>query len=301
MLLAVAAASVERLAVMYATLRVSMASARRVFDLMDLPPPPPDPPDAISAAPFADRIELKEATFVVDGHPILRGINLRIEKGRRILVFGPSGAGKSTLLGLLAGVLRCSAGRIEVDGVDLRRVRSDSWRRKLGVVLQDNIMVSGTVRDNLKYASPNASEDELNRVLLKVGLGPDQRVCVPWLDRQVGTRGENLSGGERQRVAIARTLLTDPEILLLDEPTSMLDAVSKQQVLDTIRAASEGRTLILVTHDPFLRKLADLEVYLHGGRITGDDKKDQTGEAVPPATGLAAETDAPGRRMFESP
>ena len=267
MLLAVAAASVERLAVMYSTLRVSLASARRIFDLLDLPLPPPDPPDAIEAGPFSRQIELLGVEYKVDGHTILQSINLRIEKGQRVLVFGPSGAGKSTLLGLLAGVLRCSRGRIEVDGIELGRLRGDSWRRKLGVVLQDAIMLSGTVRDNLLYACPNASEDDLHRVLVKVRLDSDQRVPISWLDRQVGTRGENLSGGERQRVAIARTLLTNPEILLLDEPTSMLDAASKLQVLETIRAASEGRTLVLVTHDPFLRQLSDVEIHLREGRI----------------------------------
>jgi ATP-binding cassette subfamily C protein len=174
------------------------------------------------------------------------------------------------------GVLRCSHGRILVDGIELGHLRGDHWRRKLGVVLQDAMMLSGTVRDNLLYAQPNASEDELHRVLVKVRLDSDQRGAGSWLDRQVGVRGENLSGGERQRVAIARTLLTNPDILLLDEPTSMLDAVSKQQVLDTIRAASEGRTLVLVTHDPFLRSLADVEVHLHGGRIVEVRNVNQT-------------------------
>ena len=279
MLLAVAAASVERLAVMYATLRVSVASARRVFDLLDVPPPPPDPPDAIEAGPFSGQIELRGVEYQVDGHLILHAIDLRIEKGQRVLVFGPSGAGKSTLLGLLAGVLRCSRGRIEVDGIELGRVRSDSWRRKLGVVLQDAILLSGTIRDNLRYARPNASEEDLQRVLVKVRLDSDPRVPISWLDRQVGPRGENLSGGERQRVAIARALLTNPEILLLDEPTSMLDAVSKQQVLETIRAASEGRTLVLVTHDPFLRQLSEVEIHLREGRIAEARSQDPTGDS----------------------
>jgi ABC-type multidrug transport system fused ATPase/permease subunit len=268
MLLALAAVSVERLAVMYTSLRMSMASARRVFDLMDLPPPPPDPPDAVQAPPFRHGLELKNVTYVIDGHAIVQTINLHIPKGQRVVIFGPSGAGKSTLLGLIAGVLRCSQGSIEVDGVDLRRILGDSWRKKLGVVLQDTVLLSGTVRDNLKYARPDAGESELRQVLAKVRLEPDPRGQVSWLDRRLGPRGENLSGGERQRIAIARALLTDPEILLLDEPTSMLDAVSKQEVFDTIRAASEGRTLVLVTHDPFLRTLADHEVHLFGGRIT---------------------------------
>jgi ABC-type multidrug transport system fused ATPase/permease subunit len=287
MLLTVAAASVEKLAVMYANARVSLASARRVFGLLDLPLPPPDLPDAIEAGPFSRQIELHGVEYQADGHTILESINLHIEKGQRVLVFGPSGAGKSTLLGLIAGVLRCSRGRIEVDGVELGHVRSDSWRRKLGVVLQDAILLSGTVRDNLLYACPNASENDLRRVLVKVRLDPDQPAPTSWLDRQVGSRGENLSGGERQRVAIARALLNDPEILLLDEPTSMLDAASKQQVFDTIRAASEGRTLILVTHDPFLHKLADLEVHLRDGQIVAPPRQNSLGNSKP--AGMPAE------------
>jgi ABC-type multidrug transport system fused ATPase/permease subunit len=267
MLLALAAVSVEKLAVMYATLRVSLVSARRVFDLMDLPPPPPDPPDAIAVGRLEKSIVMKDVSYQVDGHTILQSLNLCIGYGQRVIVYGPSGSGKSTLLGLLAGVLQCSQGRIEVDGVPMTHIRRHSWRQKLGFVFQESLLLNGTVRDNLKYACPTASEDDLLKVLAQVRLDTDPRVSVAWLDRQVGHRGENLSGGERQRVAIARALLTDPEILLLDEPTSMLDAVSKQQVFDTIRSASEKRTVILVTHDPILRELADLEVHLSEGRI----------------------------------
>ncbi|HUI07537.1 MAG TPA: ABC transporter ATP-binding protein, partial [Verrucomicrobiae bacterium] len=280
MLLTVAAASVEKLAMMYGNARVSLASARRVFDLLDLAPPPPDRPDAIAAGPFSRQLEFHAVDYRVDGHALLQSINLRVEKGQRVLIYGPSGAGKSTVLGLIAGVLRCSGGRIEVDGIDLARLRGDTWRRRLGVVLQDTMLLSGTVRDNLLYACPNANEDSLRRVLVKVQLAPDQRAATSWLDRQVGPRSENLSGGERQRVAIARALLNDPEILLLDEPTSMLDEVSKQHVFDAIRAASEGRTLILVTHDPFLRKLADLEVHLRDGRIVAISCQNSTGDST---------------------
>jgi ATP-binding cassette, subfamily B, bacterial len=267
LLLALAAASVEKLTVMYATLRVAKASAHRVFELLDIPAPPPDPPDALDPGPFTRELELRGVECSVDGHTILQGIDLSIPKGRRVLVYGPSGAGKSTLLGLLTGVLRGTRGSIKVDGVELSRLRGDSWRRKLGVVLQDTLLISGTVRDNLLYARPEATDDELHRVLRQVGLEADARIPTAWLDRPVGVRGENLSGGERQRVAMARALLANPEILLLDEPTSMLDARSKQEVLDTIRRASEGRTLVLVTHDPFLRELADIEVHLREGRI----------------------------------
>ncbi len=245
---------------------------------------PPDPPDAIDASPFSHQIELHGVDYQVDGHTILQSINLCLKKGQRVLVFGPSGAGKSTLLGVLTGVLRCSRGQIKVDGVELGRLRGNSWRRQLGVVLQDALLLSGTVRDNLLYACPNATEKDLHRVLVQVRLESDPRVPTAWLDRQVGARGDNLSGGERQRVAIARTLLTNPEILLLDEPTSMLDAVAKEQVLETIRSASEGRTLLLVTHDSFLRQLADVEIHLREGRVVETRCRNSPRELAPPAT-----------------
>jgi subfamily B ATP-binding cassette protein MsbA len=283
LLLPLAAGSVEKLAAMYATMRMSLASASRVFDLLDLPLPPPDPPDAVEAGPFSSCLELREVEYAVGGRAILRGINLRLEKGCRLLVFGPSGSGKSTLLGLMAGVLSGTAGQISVDGVDLRRIRRESWRRKLGVVLQDPLLLKGTVRENLRYGCPDATERELAAVLMRIGLAADEAGAVRWLERQVGVRGENLSGGERQRLAMARALLTNPEILLLDEPTSMLDAVSKQQVLEAIRAATQGRSLVLVTHDPFLHELADVEVQLRDGQLvkTGPASPDGANHGIP--------------------
>jgi len=252
---------------MYASLRASTASARRVFALLDLPPLPPDPPDARDPGPLRSAIELRGLGYAVGEREILADIDLRLPQGKRTVIQGTTGAGKSTLLSLIAGYLQPTAGEMRIDGVDARSLRLSAWRARLGIVTQEALLLSGTVRDNLLYARPDADDERLQAVLEQALLGPAWEALPQGLDTPVGNRGALLSGGERQRLTIARALLRDPDVLLMDEPTSMLDRASRELIREAILSASAGRTLIVVSHDESLSEIADLSVRIEGGRI----------------------------------
>jgi ABC-type bacteriocin/lantibiotic exporter with double-glycine peptidase domain len=153
--------------------------------------------------------------------------------------------------------VRPHAGRISLNGTDLAGIRTELWRRRIGMVSQEPLMMNGTIRENLLLASSSATDDRLVEALQAVLIAPGREACRNALDRPVGNRGELLSGGERQRVAIARALLAQPAILLLDEPVAHLDPVNRLQVLETLRALPRAVTVVFASHEASLDDLAD--------------------------------------------
>ena len=266
--LPIATYPVESLALLYVSCRQSMASARRVFGLFDEAPAAEDRPDAVEPPAKFESIAFRDVAYRPDGHPVLEGVSFRIRRGDRILLAGPSGAGKTTVLHLVAAILRPSAGRVEVDGADLAGFRGESWRRMIGIVPQEPLLMNGTIRENLKFACEGAGDDRLAALLLSVKFEPGAEGCRLALDRAVGNRGEFLSGGERQRLAIARALLADPALMLLDEPVAHLDEENRRRVRETIAALPRGVTILFTGHDRALHDLADHVVALEGGRLT---------------------------------
>jgi subfamily B ATP-binding cassette protein MsbA len=154
-----------------------------------------------------------------------------------------------------------------VDGTDIRRFRAASWRRQLGIVPQDCVLLNATIRENICYARPDATDGEILEALRQAGISEDSPLLREGLDTLVGNRGEMLSGGERQRLTIARALVNDPAVLLLDEPTSMLDHENKALIARVIRSIARNRTIVIASHDPFLREMAEFAVELNAGRI----------------------------------
>ncbi|MBI4870954.1 MAG: ABC transporter ATP-binding protein [Candidatus Riflebacteria bacterium] len=270
LLVPMAAYPLESLALLYMSVRASVASVNRIFALLDREPAWVDVPDACEPPPLASGIELREAQYQVNRVAVIKGISFTIPRGSRVLITGPSGAGKTSVLGLLAGFIRPTAGSILVDGVPLDRFRGTAWRRRLGIVIQDPILLNATVRENLRYACPDATDEQLKQVLTEALLWTDVCVLPLGLETPVGNRGELLSGGERQRLTIARALLNRPEVLLLDEPTAMLDLQAKVKLKETLEAVSRGRTLVFVSHDHVLRDLADLCLQMQGGRLVNE-------------------------------
>lgn len=262
LLLPMATYAMESLASLYVSMRATVASAKRVFALIDEPETDVDAADAIEVQRFERAIEFDHVSYSVDGTEILSDLSFVIPKGRTVVIFGPSGVGKTTLLSLIARFTRCTAGAISVDGVDLKRLRGASWRRMLGIVTQVPTLINGTLRDNLLYVCPHASDEELQDVLRKALLWDVECRLPKGLDTMAGNRGDMMSGGERQRVTIARALLNDPDILLLDEPTSMLDQDNRGRMVETIERIAEGRTVVIATHDARLRRIADVELVL---------------------------------------
>jgi ABC-type multidrug transport system fused ATPase/permease subunit len=202
-----------------------------------------------------------------EDNPVLRDVTFHAPAGTTTALVGPSGAGKSTLIGLVMAFARPTAGRILVDGRDLEDLRLRDYRRQLGVVMQDNILFDGTIRDNIAFARPDATDDE---VMTAARIAH----CDEFIDRFdkgydtiVGERGVKLSGGQRQRVAIARAILADPRILFLDEATSSLDSESEAMIRDGLRRLRHGRTTFVIAHRLSTIQSADQILVLDGGRI----------------------------------
>lgn len=200
---------------------------------------------------------------------VLRGISFDVPHGARVALVGPSGAGKSTVLSLLERFYDPSAGSIELDGADIRTLPRDELRARFGYVEQDAPTLAGTIADNLRLASPDASDAECEAVLRAVNLGDVLERSPLGLQAPVGEDGVMLSGGERQRLAIARALLSAPPILLLDESTSSLDGVNEQRMRDAIDAVATGRTLLVIAHRLSTVVDSDLIVVLDQGRVVG--------------------------------
>ncbi len=204
-----------------------------------------------------------------DSHDVLRGVSFSVPRGARVALVGPSGAGKSTTLSLIERFYDPTDGAILLDGVDVRTLERDELRAQLGYVEQDAPTLAGTIGDNLRLASPHATDAECERVLRAVNLGDVLDRSELGLDAPVGESGVMLSGGERQRLAIARALLAAPPILLLDESTSSLDGLNEQRMREAIDAVASGRTLVVIAHRLSTVVDSDLIVVLDHGRVVG--------------------------------
>ena len=207
---------------------------------------------------------------VTERQAVLRGVSLQVPRGERIALVGPSGAGKSTILALIERFYDPSVGTVRLGGLDLRSIDRRELRAQIGYVEQDAPVLAGSLRDNLKLGSPDATDAECEQVLRAVNLGSVLDRDPAGLDAAVGEDGIMLSGGERQRLAIARALLAAPPILLLDESTSSLDGVNERMMREAVDAVSEGRTLIVIAHRLSTVIDSDRIFVLDEGRVIGD-------------------------------
>jgi ATP-binding cassette subfamily B protein len=214
-------------------------------------------------------------------HEVLRGVSFTVPRGSRVALVGPSGAGKSTVLSLVERFYDPTAGAILVDGIDARELPRDALRARFGYVEQDAPTLAGTIADNLRLASPEASDADCERVLRAVNLGDVLERSSLGVDAPVGEDGVMLSGGERQRLAIARALLAAPPVLLLDESTSSLDGVNEQRMREAIDAVATGRTLLVIAHRLSTVVDSDLIVVLEHGRVVGQGTHSELVASVP--------------------
>lgn len=225
---------------------------------------------------------------VTTRQPVLRGVSFEVPRGRRIALVGPSGAGKSTILALIERFYDPSIGEVRLGGLDLRSLDRRQLRAQIGYVEQDAPVLAGTLRDNLKLGSPDATDDECEHVLRAVNLGAVLDRDPAGLDAAVGEDGIMLSGGERQRLAIARALLSAPPILLLDESTSSLDGMNERMMREAIDAVSAGRTLIVIAHRLSTVIDSDRIIVLEDGRVIGEGTHAELVASVPLYRDLAA-------------
>ena len=245
-----------------------LASAERVFALLDDAPDVVERPDARPLARARGGIEFRDVSFTyADGRVVLRDVSFEAPAGSRIGIAGSTGAGKTTLVSLLLRLYDPSAGRVLLDGVDLREYRLDDLRRQFGMVLQESVLFATSVAENIAYARPDARPEEIVEAA-KAANAHDFIVQLPrGYDTLVGERGMMLSGGERQRISLARAFLRNAPILILDEPTSAVDVRSEALIMEALERLMEGRTTLVVAHRLSTLDGCDVRLEIERGRL----------------------------------
>ena len=251
-----------------------IVSARRINEVLDTVSEIKDAPDAISLPEAAQRrLIFENVSFHYHGgtaEPVLEGINLIVEPGQTVAFLGSTGAGKSTLVNLVPRFYDVSAGRILLDGIDIRKIRQDSLLSQIGIVPQETVLFSGTVRDNIRYGVPDANDEEVVAAAEAAQAHPFITSLSKGYDTHVEERGTNLSGGQKQRIAIARALLTRPKILILDDSTSAVDVETETRIQDAVEAQMSRHTTLVVAQRISTVLKADKIVVLDKGRIAAE-------------------------------
>ncbi len=240
---------VEKINAVLETYPKGIAGFRRYTALLDTAPDITDAPDAVAVTGLRGAIRYEGVTFgYTPQKAVLRGIDLAIRPGETVAFVGPSGAGKTTICALLPRFYEVDAGRITIDGIDIRRMTLASLRRQIGVVQQDVFLFAGTIRENIAYGRLDATDEEIADAARRARLGALLADLPAGLDTPIGERGVKLSGGQKQRLAIARMFLKDPPILILDEATSALDTETERAIQQALAELSRGRTTLIVAH-----------------------------------------------------
>ena len=244
------------------------AGFARFLEVMRTEPTIKDAPDAVELKTTEGRIDYNHVSFNYgNGIPVLSDVDLHIAPGQCLAVVGPSGGGKTTLCQLLPRFYDVCEGSVEVDGVDVRRVTQASLRRNIGVIQQDVFMFAGTIRENIRYGRPEATDEEIVEAAVRAQIHSEIMEMPDGYDSYIGERGVMLSGGQKQRISIARVFLKNPKILILDEATSALDTVTEQRIQDSLDELSEGRTTIIIAHRLSTVKNADVIAVVEGEHI----------------------------------
>jgi ATP-binding cassette subfamily B protein len=244
------------------------ASGQRVFEILDTEPQVPEPAHPVPLPAGGGHVRLEGVTFGYEpDRPVLRDLDLDIPAGRTVAIIGPTGSGKSTITQLIPRFYDPQQGRVVVDGADVRDVALDDIRRTVGMVTQDPFLFSDTVRANICFGRPEATDAEVERAARMAQADTFIRALPEGYDTVVGERGFTLSGGQRQRVAIARAILVDPRILVLDEATASVDASTEREISRALANVMEGRTTIIIAHRLSTISLADEIVLIDDGRV----------------------------------
>ncbi|MCC6486747.1 MAG: ABC transporter ATP-binding protein [Candidatus Hydrogenedentes bacterium] len=259
---------IRALADRYNLLLEAMASSERIFELLDTPEEIQNRPDAVVPERLAGRVEFRDVWFAYEQERwVLKGIDLDIAPGERVAIVGHTGAGKTSLINLLSRFYDVQQGAVRIDGVDVRDYDKDALRKRIGVVLQDVFLFSGTVEHNIRLGNEELTEEEITRCAAYVNaLGFIERLPGGF-QYDVGERGCNLSTGQRQLLAFARALAHDPQILVLDEATSSVDTASEALIQDAIIKLMQGRTSIVIAHRLSTVQHADRIIVMHHGEI----------------------------------
>jgi len=273
---AMMAAPLVQIAGIGTQLAEALAGLDRIRELRQMSTERQDDADRQPMGEVAGQVEFEDVTFeYVQDVPVLKEVSFEAPAGTTTALVGPSGSGKSTLIALVMAFSRPLSGRVRVDGQDLARVRLGDYRRALGAVLQDNFLFDGTIRENIAFSKPGATDAEVRQAAAIAHCDEFVSRFAAGYDTIVGERGVKLSGGQRQRVAIARAILADPRILILDEATSSLDSESEALIRDGLRSLRHGRTTFVIAHRLSTIRSADQILVLDEGRIVERGTHDQ--------------------------
>ncbi|HLI00058.1 MAG TPA: ABC transporter ATP-binding protein, partial [Acidimicrobiales bacterium] len=264
-------APAQRLAGLLTIAQQARAGVERIFQLLDTTPAIADATDAMPLPPGRGAVDLTGVDFsYADGTQVLHGFELHVAPGERVAMVGPSGSGKSTAALLIPRFYDPQIGTVTIDGHDVRGLTLHSLRRRVGVVFEESFLFSDSVRSNIAYGRPDADNEAIEAAAKAAGADEFIRALPRGYDTTVGERGLTLSGGQRQRIALARALLYDPEILILDDATSAVDARTEEAIHDALREVMADRTTLLIAHRRSTLRLADRIVVVDDGRVVDD-------------------------------
>ncbi|MCP3983560.1 MAG: ABC transporter ATP-binding protein [bacterium] len=245
------------------------SSAHRIFEVLDTEPQVVDKGRPVRLEPLEGKVEFQNVTFGYDGvRQVVQGISFAVESGEMVGLVGPSGGGKTTVTNLLARFYDVTGGCVLIDGIDVRQLETGSFRRQLGMVLQDPYLFHGTVMENIRYGSPEASVDDVVEAATTANAHDFLCKLPSGYETMVGERGQTLSGGERQRISIARAILHDPRILVLDEATSSVDTETEFKIQEALERLTSGRTVFAIAHRLSTLRRADRIFVIEDGRLT---------------------------------
>ena len=247
----------------------SATAGERIFEILDTASNVVEKDDAIDVPTVRGALSFEDVTFSYpEKDPILKNITMDIQPGERLAVVGPTGAGKSTLVSLIPRFFDPDSGRILLDGMDIKDFKLKSLREKIGYVLQDTFLFDGTIKDNIAYGKPEANMDEIVEAAKLAEIHDFIMTLPKQYETEIGERGVRLSGGQRQRIAIARVLLVDPPILILDEPTANVDANTEAKLQQALFNVTKNRTTIIIAHRLWALKNTDRIAVIENGCLT---------------------------------
>lgn len=266
----------RQIANLYNTIQAALAGAERVFEILDVAPEVQDPAGAMALDRLQGEVSLDHVAFEYDpGKPIIKDMTLHVPAGHMIALVGPTGAGKTTIINLLTRFYEINGGSIKIDGHDIREVQKRGLRRKLGLVLQDTYLFSNTVMENIRYGRLNATDEEVIRAAEMADADHFIRQLPQEYQTMLSERASNLSQGQRQLLSIARAILADPAILILDEATSSVDTRTEARIQKSLLRLMEGRTSFVIAHRLSTIRDADNVVVINNGEIVEQGSHDQ--------------------------
>jgi ATP-binding cassette subfamily B protein len=260
---------VNNVATIVNSVQQSLIGARRVFEILDEPIEVKSAPGAVRHARFEGAVRFENVSFGYDlpGQPLLRHLQLDVKPGQCVAILGATGSGKSILMGLIPRFYDATAGRVVVDGIDVRNLDLDDLRRNIGLVFQESFLFSNTVAANIAFGHPRATAEQIERAA-RIAAAHEFIMGLPkGYDTVLSESGNSLSGGQRQRLAIARAVLLEPAILLLDDPTAAIDSETEHEIFEALDRAISGRTTFVVAHRLSTLRRADCIIVMENGEI----------------------------------